>query len=179
MNVNKLFEFFQNVDVLETNSAKNFFLLNEKNDNYTHYIYDLFCDFFYAPKIKEKSVKSLWVVFFIVFCISVLSIIAYAFYMLALDEYNKDEALRTQKAGFPSLWVYSFMALIFIALQVYILVAVVECDEQFMNCLPAYYVLAFLGAILVAWLLFSKKLTVGHMIGIAFVILGIIIYLIY
>lgn len=128
---------------------------------------------------KEKKEQALWVVLLTIFSVGIVAVIAYACYMLALDEYRKDKNDRTYKAGLPALWVYMFLGLVFISLQIYILVGVVECDEKFISCFPLYYILAFLGAIFVAWLLFSKELKWNHIVGIIFVIVGIIIYLVF
>ena len=127
--------------------------------------------------ITEKKEQSFLIILLIIFSIGIIAVIAYAFYMLALDEYKKEKHERTYQAGFPALWVYMFLALLFIAIQVYILVALVECDEKFMHCFPLYYILSFLGVIFVSWLLFSKKLTWNHIIGIILIIVGVIVYL--
>jgi drug/metabolite transporter (DMT)-like permease len=130
-------------------------------------------------KANEKKEKSFLIVLLIIFSIGVIGILAYACYMLALDEYKKENHVRSYKAGMPALWVYIFLTFLFIALQIYILVAIVECNEKFIHCFPLYYVLAFIGVIFISWLLFSKKLTWNHIVGIIFIIVGVIIYLIW
>ena len=132
-----------------------------------------------ANNLKEtKKEKPFLIVLLIIFSIGIIGILAYACYMLALDEHKKEKHEKTYKAGVPALWVYIFLGLIFIGLQIYILVAVIECDEKFMHCFPLYYILAFLGVIFVAWFLFSKKITWNHIVGMGLIIFGVIVYII-